>query len=362
MDKIIIITPPSNRDIIVKEDGYKATNKPYTRNALILSKFEKDVKVVTITNGLTEIEHMIKKLGCVDEKYLLFLKNAYTSFRDNGCNEDYISPNTGGLVSYHFTKENKNIERLPHYLRCGYYGDDFLTPIFEYTYETTLRSAFSGIIAAEYIRDNNLIYCANIFPGHHSTNSSYSGYCFLNNAAICAKKLLETYPIANSRVDCVERSHPKIAILDIDYHHGDGTQKIFYNDNNVLTVSLHADPRQNYPFYTGFPDEIGEGNGFGFNYNYFLGKETNLSQYKSTLAIAFHHICKFNPDVLIIAFGADTVKNDPEGGFLLEPDDYTEIGKTIRKYYRKKIIVTQEGGYDLIEIDDIVYNFLSGLS
>lgn len=350
MNKLIIITSELNREIISQEENILSTNKPFTRHNSIIKLLStmKESNIVTLNSTIDEIETKIKNMECVDSNYLDFLKNAYKSYLENGCPSDNKSPYDDGLVAYCFPKNNKPYNNLPHYLQCGIYGNDFCTSIFGHTYETALRSAENGIIAADYCQENDtIIYCANILPGHHATDSTYSGYCFLNNAAICAKKLLET--------------NQKIAILDLDFHHGDGTQKIFYENDNVLTISLHANPTNSYPFYSGYENEFGEKNGLGYNLNYPLEKNTNIEKYLSVLGDAMDKINKFCPDVLIIPFGADTYELDPQGSFKIELPDYTDIGELIKRKFKNKIIITQEGGYFLDLVDAIVYNFIRGM-
>ncbi len=353
MKKLVIVSTDTNEKLIAKEKSYNTSNKPFTRHQIILNdiavKFPNSMVAQNLASE-TQLKKIISDSPCVTKEYILFLENAYKSYKESmTTSEDYISPYDDGLVNYLFNKDAvfTNLENIPYYLQCGIYGNDFCTSIFDNTYLTAIKSAYNGVIAAKIIESNIIIYCLNILPGHHASKNLYSGYCFINNAAICAFELLKKYQ--------------KISILDIDYHHGDGTQKIFYENPRVLTVSIHGNPQYSYPFYTGYANEVGSGNGTKFNLNFPLEIGTNIEIYKNTLSIALDAILDFNPDILIIAFGADTHIFDPQGGFHLETDDYLSIGKLVKSKISKPIIVMQEGGYYLEVVGKIICNFLDGL-
>ena len=131
-------------------------------------------------------------------------------------------------------------------------------------------------------------------PGHHAGPDYLGGYCYVNNAAVAAAEAVA--------------AGKRVAILDIDYHHGNGTQDIFWRDANPLFVSIHADPRQDYPFYWGHADETGEGDGQGATLNLPLPHGTTLDPYRAALAAALQRITAFAPDLLVISFGADTYR------------------------------------------------------
>jgi acetoin utilization deacetylase AcuC-like enzyme len=155
------------------------------------------------------------------------------------------------------------------------------------------------------------------------------GYCFLNNVAIAANKLLEYTK--------------NVSILDIDFHHGNGTQEIFYTSNNVQYVSIHGNPNENYPFYWGSKEEIGEGEGENFNINYPVPNSTSDKDYDNVLNQAILQIKEYNPEFLLISLGLDCYFKDPVGGMKLSLEYYKEIGKKISKF--PKIGIILEGGY-----------------
>jgi acetoin utilization deacetylase AcuC-like enzyme len=170
------------------------------------------------------------------------------------------------------------------------------------------------------------------------------GYCYFNNAAIAAAEL------ANDE---------RVAILDIDFHHGNGTQEIFYDRSDVLYVSLHADPDKYFPYIRGREDETGRGAGEGYNLNLPLAKDTDINTYLQKLAVGLDRTADFDPDYLVLSLGFDTYKNDPIAGFNIDINDYSAIGKAIRSAELPTVII-QEGGYCVPDLGKIALSFLSG--
>jgi len=349
MKNLSVITTPINYDFIKRESSHNTSNLPFTRQNIILENLKKNHNFnLKITNKtFPEIEQIILNSNMIDKDYITFLQNAYTSYINNGKNDDYTSLYDQGLVAYYFNKKstitNNLLQILPFYLQCGIFTNDYCTSIFDYTYENALRTAYNSYIVSKLeLSNDELIYCCNVYPGHHSTNSCYNGYCFLNNAAICAKLLLNKYN--------------KICILDLDYHHGDGTQEIFKHDENVITISIHGDPSNTYPFYSGYFEE-----NTNDNYNYPLSKNASYEEYVETLTSILHMINTLTVNILIISFGSDTFNEDPQGYFNLMLDDYKKIGNIIKDNINMPIVVMQEGGYDLNNVGTIVNNFITGL-
>ena len=182
-------------------------------------------------------------------------------------------------------------------------------------------------------------------PGHHAAADSYAGYCFLNNAAIAAHAWSER--------------GARVAILDIDYHHGNGTQQIFYERDDVFFVSLHADPIDEYPFFLGHAAERGAGAGDGFTRNFPLPLGTEWTAYGPALGEAAKAIRGFGPDALVVSLGVDTALEDPDM-FGLVADDFTRIGAAIHALALPTLVV-QEGGYELSVIGRNVVNVLQGV-
>jgi len=189
-------------------------------------------------------------------------------------------------------------------------------------------------------------------PGHHAGRSTFGGLCYLNSAAAAAEHL--------SRVNGGSR----VAMMDIGFHHGNGSQDIFYSRSDVLFVSIHADPNKEFPYFSGYPTEEGEGAGQGYNLNVTLpvdphvpGHGVTSEQYMAALQQAISRIASFEAQWLVISAGTDICENDPVGGFLLHPEDFTKIGEKLSQLGLPTLVV-QEGGYDLCCLGDCVVNLL----
>jgi len=183
-------------------------------------------------------------------------------------------------------------------------------------------------------------------PGHHASQDLAGGYCYLNNAAIAAQFHLD-------------RGAARVAVLDVDYHHGNGTQRIFYDRGDVLFVSLHGRPGDEYPFLLGFADEVGVGVGAGCNLNLRMAKGTTMAGYGLALEAAVQRIEDYGPDVLVVSLGVDAYKDDPVGGFLLETADFLRVGEVIARIGRPVQFV-MEGGYALDALGANVANVITG--
>ena len=200
--------------------------------------------------------------------------------------------------------------------------------------------------AEDVLRGRRVAYALCRPPGHHAERRSFGGFCYFSNAAIAAQFL--------SR-------HGSVAMLDVDYHHGNGAQDIFYNRRDVLTVSLHGHPNHSYPYFSGFADEQGAGPGKGFNYNFPLPEGTDETLYLQTLDKAVKHIERFKATFLIVCLGFDTMKGDPTGSFVLRAASLRQIGRRIGQL-RLPTLVVQEGGYSLRNLRQGVVSFFTGLS
>jgi acetoin utilization deacetylase AcuC-like enzyme len=229
----------------------------------------------------------------------------------------------------------------------GYYCFDVGSPIFAGTWEAAYWSAQTAVTAADAVNNGeHLTYALCRPPGHHTAADLYGGFCYLNNAAIATQWLVE--------------EGQRVAILDLDYHHGNGTQEIFYGRADVLTCSIHADPLHEYPFYWGFADEYGLGAGENHNFNFPLPVGTREPAYLVALDIALRRIRAFVPDCLVISFGADTLEGDPVGGFKLSVESYGRIATQIAALELPTVVI-QEGGYLYSQLGSAVVSFLKGL-
>lgn len=212
---------------------------------------------------------------------------------------------------------------------AGYYCFDTGTPITRNTFEAAKSSADCAITAAQLLPQEGLVYALCRPPGHHAEREVFGGYCYFNNPALAANALAE---------------HGRVAVLDIDYHHGNGTQDIFYASSRVLTLSIHGDPALSYPYFSGFADERGEGEGLGYNLNLPLAPGASLNAYLAALDEALSAIRRFDPQFLVVAVGFDTCRGDPAGSFDLATRDYPLIASRIAALGLPSLIV-QEGGY-----------------
>jgi acetoin utilization deacetylase AcuC-like enzyme len=230
----------------------------------------------------------------------------------------------------------------------GQYSFDVYTPVLHGTYEAAMNAAGLALRAAREVGHGmeGLVYALTHPIGHHALPDKMGGYSYFNNAAIAAEHLSKL---------------GKVAILDLDFHHGNGTQEIFYNRSDVLFVSLHVDPRVKFPYYYGYADERGEGEGLGFNINFPLPLGTDENNYQKALEKAVARIRKFNPEFLVISLGFDTFISDPIGGFKLRTPYYERAAETIKSLNLPTIIV-QEGGYDLAALGQNLVSFLRGYS
>ena len=230
--------------------------------------------------------------------------------------------------------------------RLGSYGSDTATPITRGTFEAAQAAVDVAISAAEAIHSGApAAFALTRPPGHHACADLYGGYCYFNNIAIAAQWLTE------------RRLRP--AILDVDYHHGNGTQTIFYRRADMLFVSIHADPAFAFPHFLGFADERGEGAGEGCNLTLPLPRFTDWAAYAPTLKRALTRIRDFAPDVLLVSLGLDTFEGDPISHFRLKREDYFRLGETIAAL-RKPTLLAFEGGYDLEALGEITANVLAG--
>jgi acetoin utilization deacetylase AcuC-like enzyme len=185
-------------------------------------------------------------------------------------------------------------------------------------------------------------------PGHHAGADFFGGYCFLNNAALAAQHLR----------DCAMQ---KVAVLDVDYHHGNGTQAIFYDRPDVLFASIHGDPRTEYPFYLGHADEHGAGAGLGVNLNLPLARGSDFATWSQALEIALSAIKKFGAEALVVSLGMDTFEGDPISGFRLKSDDYLRMGERLVQVGLPTVLVF-EGGYAVAEVGVNTANVLQAFA
>lgn len=225
-------------------------------------------------------------------------------------------------------------ERKPKDLavRAGYYCIDTFTPLDRNAYDAAKSAVDVALTAAEaVVRGRRLAYALCRPPGHHAERRVFGGFCYFNNAAIAAQYLCK---------------HGKVAVLDIDFHHGNGTQDIFYHRSDVLTLSIHGHPNFAYPYFSGFADEEGEGDGKGYNHNFALPENAGAAEYLAAMEKALVQVRKFSPMFLVLSVGFDIMKGDPTGSFGLKGVTMKQIGQAVGGLNVPTLVV-QEGGYSL---------------
>lgn len=230
--------------------------------------------------------------------------------------------------------------------QTGYYLSDLSCPIGPQTWRSALRSTHSAVAAADHVAGAGSVAYALCRPsGHHAHRDRAGGFCYLNSSATAASRLLQTWS--------------KVAVLDVDAHHGDGTQNIFYQRADVMTVSLHADPAGYYPFYTGYAHERGHGAGEGFNMNLPLAHGSGNPEFLRALDTALDALAGYAPQALVLALGFDTYKDDPISVLKLDIDAYRDIGARVASLGVPTVVV-QEGGYMVEAIGPALDAFLQG--
>jgi acetoin utilization deacetylase AcuC-like enzyme len=231
--------------------------------------------------------------------------------------------------------------------RLGQYAFDSGTPLTSGSWAAAQGGAACALAAAQAVlAGERAAFALTRPPGHHAGPAFMGGYCFLNNAAIAAQALRDG-------------GAQRIAILDMDYHHGNGTQTCFYERSDVLTLSIHGDPLTEYPFFLGHADERGTGAGLGFNRNFPLPRGTGFTAWFAALEAAMEAVRRYQADALVVPLGVDTFEGDPISGFQLRSPDYLQIGAALARLTLPTVF-TFEGGYAVSEVGVNVANVLEG--
>ena len=229
--------------------------------------------------------------------------------------------------------------------RMGLYSFDAGTPLTAGTWQAARSGADCALSAAAHIaHGGRAAFALSRPPGHHAGADFFGGYCFLNNAALAAQYL---------RDSGLER----VAVLDVDYHHGNGTQAIFYERSDVFFTSIHGDPRTEYPFFLGHADERGQGVGLGFNLNLPLSRGSDYARWSEALELALEAIAGYGAQALVVSLGVDTFAGDPISGFALQSQDYLRMGERIARAGLPTVLVF-EGGYAVDAVGVNVANVL----
>lgn len=276
--------------------------------------------------------------GVHADPYIAFLRGAFDRWKDIEGAGPELMPSLRAMVPPGF--ENDNIFAL-----AGKFMMDFSCPITAQTWRAAEASAQSAVTAADMVlKGEPVVYSLCRPPGHHAYRNRAGGFCYLNNTALAAQRL--------------RTAHPKVAILDVDVHHGNGTQNVFYNRADVLTVSIHADPADYYPYYWGSAKEAGDGAGTGFNLNLPLPIGSGDDVWLTALDEALTRISNFAPGALVIALGLDAHEADPLKGATVTQAGFARIAEAIASLHLPTVIV-QEGGYLTEHLPDNLAMFLT---
>lgn len=277
-------------------------------------------------------------------QYIEYLQTAYENWIAAGLNKDGVMPDLFAVGNV----RKKLITKSP-IGQAGFYMTDLSTMIVEGTFKAAKYSAYSALTASKYLLEGErVVFSLGRPPGHHAGYEFAGGYCFLNNSAIAAK-YFQDYNHKNSEVKS------KVCILDVDYHHGNGTQDIVLRQENILYVSIHGHPDNAYPYLTGFEEENNEK-----TINFPLKGNISNDQYFEVLKEAVSKIKMFNPEFFIISFGVDTheFENEDLGDFRLTTDFYKKMSGYLHDEMRLPTLILMEGGYQISILGENVRNFL----
>ncbi len=241
-----------------------------------------------------------------------------------------------------------DVEPASFAARMGLYSMDSGTPLTAGSWEASYwgaQAALTGLDLA--LGDEGRAYVLTRPPGHHAGADFFGGYCFINNAAVAAQAALD-------------RGLSRVAILDVDYHHGNGTQAIFYERSDVFYASVHGDPKTEFPFFLGHADERGAGAGLGFNANFPLPCGSGNEAWFAALEQALTQLAGFAPELLIVSLGVDTYAHDPISHFKLDRPEFARLGRRIAAFGAARTLLLQEGGYATEAIGHNVVAVLQG--
>jgi acetoin utilization deacetylase AcuC-like enzyme len=270
-----------------------------------------------------------------DKAFFEYLKRVCTSLPEGEAVYPYVFP-------------VRNASRPPRDLplRAGYYCIDTFTPLSYSAFRAARAGVDCTLSAADCLLEGRrLVYALVRPPGHHAERKVFGGFCYFNNAAIAAHYLTR---------------FGRVAVLDLDYHHGNGQQDIFWDRKDVLTLSIHGHPGFAYPYFSGFAEEKGAGEGMGYNVNIPMPESVDGRRYGEVLGNALGRVRRFAPAFLVLCLGLDTSRKDPTGSWDLSPADFEDSGRAVGRL-KLPVLVVQEGGYNTRTLGQCAARFFKGL-
>ena len=315
--------------------------------------FESPARAVFVRQQLLARGHTLREPGADSRpvlaqvhtpRYLAFLERAWS---------DWIALDPANSARQPFPSVwpvrtlRSDVEPLNFTARLGLYSMDNGSPLCAGTWAAAKAGADAAVSAAGMLGAGARgVFCATRPPGHHAGADFMGGYCFLNNAAVAAQALRQ-------------QGCDRVAVLDVDYHHGNGTQSLFYDRSDVLFVSLHGDPCTEYPFYLGHADETGAGAGEGFNLNLPLPAGSPACAWFDALEVACARMARHGTGALVVSLGLDTFSGDPISTFALQAEDFSRLGQRLARLGLPTVFVL-EGGYAAAELGVNAVNVIEG--
>lgn len=330
---------PDKRTVLVvndRHDIHHVRERGYVEAPVRIAKIRGELDKSGLFEEIPVRRHPESAVTAVhDADYVNYFRRVCSALPENKSVYPYVFP-------------IRNASRPPRELpvRAGYYCIDTFTPLNANAWKAARRAVDCGLTAAEaLLAGRRTAYALVRPPGHHAERRAFGGFCYFNTAAVAAHRL---------------SALGTVAVLDVDYHHGNGTQSIFYERDDVLTVSIHGHPRFAYPYFSGFSEETGEGKGAGFNRNFPLLERVDGEKYANTLRRALALIRDFGPTFLVVSLGLDPAKGDPTGTWDLRARDFAANGLLIGESGLRTLVV-QEGGYLIRSLGVNARNFFLGL-
>lgn len=333
------------------EDTKKRQAKTELYGGKMVPPFECPERVDIVINRVREVGlgdirspqaySMDPVLAVHESHYVDFLKHAWDEWQAAGFE--------GEPIPSIWPTRRMREDEIPDHIdgKIGYYALAAETSLCAGTFEAAQVSKDIALSTLDHVTktgDPAFGLCRP--PGHHAAVDQYGGYCFFNNAAIVAQQALDN-------------GMQKVAIVDVDFHHGNGTQDIFYDREDVFFLSLHGDPRSEFPYFLGYANETGRGKGAGFNANYPMLAGTNYATWSNALDDAIQRVRHYKPDLVIVSLGVDAFEKDPISTFKLKSPDFTNCGSRIKQLGLPTVFLL-EGGYAVAEIGINAVNVLTG--